>query len=177
MKKINIRLVAALGILVAIHIVLSRFCSINTWNLKIGFAFVPVFAAAYFFGPLPAAIVGGLGDFLGAILFPIGPYFPGFTLNCALTGIIFGLLLHRRPTVPRVIAATILNQFVLSLFGTTLWLSILNGAAYWPLLATRIPQAIILSVLEVAVMLALSKAIPLLHLKKLFAPGGVLHDR
>ena len=158
MKKINVRLAAALGILVAIHIILSRFCSINTWNLKIGFAFVPVFAAAYLFGPAPAAIVGGLGDFLGAILFPIGPYFPGFTLNCALTGVIFGLLLHSRPTLPRVAAATVLNQFVLSLFGTTLWISILNGAPYWPLLVSRIPQTAILSVLEVTVMLALSRA-------------------
>ena len=177
MKKINIRLVAALGILVAIHIVLSRFCSINTWNLKIGFAFVPVFAAAYFFGPLPAAIVGGLGDFLGAILFPIGPYFPGFTLNCALTGVIFGLLLHRRPTVPRVIAATILNQFGLSLFVTTLWISILYGSPYWANLVSRIPQCILLSVLEVAVMFALSRAFS--YQGRLFrmTHGGVSHDR
>lgn len=158
MKKWKIRSVAALGLLVAIHIVLSRFLSLNAWNLKIGFTFVPVFAAAYLFGPLPATLVGGLGDLLGAVLFPIGPYFPGFTLNCALTGLLFGLLLHRRQSVSRVMAATILNQFGLSLFLTTLWIAVLYGSPYWPLLLSRIPQSAILSVLEVTVMLALSRA-------------------
>lgn len=177
MKKINVRAVAVIGVLVAIHIVLSRFCSINTWNMKIGFTFVPVFAAACFFGPVTAAVVGGLGDFLGAILFPIGPYFPGFTLNCALTGVLFGLLLHRRQTLPRIMAATILNQFGLSLFVTTLWISILYGSPYWANLVSRIPQCIILSVLEVVVMFALGKAFShqgrFLHLIQ----GGVSHDR
>ena len=158
MRRWKVRSVAALGVLVAIHIVLSRFLSLNAWNLKIGFTFVPVFAAAYLFGPLPAALVGGLGDLLGAVLFPIGPYFPGFTLNCALTGLLFGLLLHRRQSVSRVMAATILNQFGLSLFLTTLWIAVLYGSPYWPLLLSRIPQSAILSVLEVTVMLALSRA-------------------
>lgn len=177
MKKINVRAVAAIGMLVAIHIVLSRFCSINTWNMKIGFTFVPVFAAACLFGPVTAAIVGGLGDFLGAILFPIGPYFPGFTLNCALTGVLFGLLLHRQQSLPRVIAATILNQFGLSLFVTTLWISILYGSPYLANLVSRIPQCIILSVLEVAVMFALSKAFS--YQSRLFriTHGGMSHDR
>ena len=173
MKKINVRAVAAIGMLVAIHIVLSRFCSINTWNMKIGFTFVPVFAAACLFGPVTAAIVGGLGDFLGAILFPIGPYFPGFTLNCAL----IGLLLHRQQSLPRVITATILNQFGLSLFVTTLWISILYGSPYWANLVSRIPQCILLSVLEVAVMFALSRAFS--YQGRLFrmTHGGVSHDR
>ena len=63
--------------------------------MKIGFAFVAVFVGAYLYGPVAGAVVGGLGDFLGAILFPIGAYFPGFTLNCALTGVVMGLLLYK----------------------------------------------------------------------------------
>ena len=73
MKKINTKLIVTIGLLTAIQIVLSRFLSINAWNIKIGFAFVPVFVAAWLYGPVPAMLVGGLGDFLGAILFPIGP--------------------------------------------------------------------------------------------------------
>ena len=176
MRKTNLRLVAAQAMLVAIHIVLSRFLSINAWNLKIGFTFVPVFAAAYFFGPLPAALVGGLGDFLGAILFPIGPYFPGFTLNCALTGVIFGLLLHRRQTLPRVVAATILNQFGLSQFVTTLWISILYGAPYWANFVARVPQTALLTVLELAVILALSRAFAAPK-RAMCSQGGMPHDR
>ena len=176
MKKSNVRQIAALAMLVAIHILCSRFLSINSWNLKIGFTFVPVFAAAYFFGPVSAALVGGLGDFLGAILFPIGPYFPGFTLNCALTGLLFGLLLHRRQTLPRVVAATILNQFGLSQFLTTLWISLLYGAPYWANFVSRIPQTVLLSVLELVVILTLSQAFSLPK-RAIRSQGGMPHDR
>ena len=81
-----------LALLTAMQVVLSRFLSFNTLSLKIGFAFLPVAIGAAVLGPVGGAIVGGLGDFLGAILFPIGPYFPGFTLSCALTGLVFDAL-------------------------------------------------------------------------------------
>ena len=80
-----------LALLTAMQVVLSRFLSFNTLSLKIGFAFLPVAIGAAVLGPVGGAIVGGLGDFLGAVLFPIGPYFPGFTLTTLLsaaTGII-----------------------------------------------------------------------------------------
>lgn len=158
MKKLNTKLVVTVGLLVAVHIVLSRFLSINAWNIKIGFAFVPVFLAAWLYGPVPAALVGGLGDFLGAILFPIGPYFPGFTLSCALTGIIFGLLLHKEQTLPRIVGAVVLNQFGVSLLLTTLWISILYGSPYEALLLTRVLQAALLAAVEITTITALNRS-------------------
>ena len=158
MKKLNIKAITFIGMMVAAHIVLSRFLSINAWNIKIGFSFVPVFAAAYFAGPMAGALVGGLGDFLGAILFPIGPYFPGFTLTCALPGVVYGVFLHKKQGLPQILCATALNQFGISLFVTTYWISFLYGSPYWPLLVTRIVQAGILFALETVVILALSKS-------------------
>ncbi len=159
MKKFDTKLLVTIGMLTAVHIVLSRFLSINAWNLKIGFAFVPVFIAAYCYGPTAAAIVGGLGDFLGAILFPIGPYFPGFTVSCALTGVVFGLLLHRRQSVPRIAAAVCLNQLGISLCVTTLWISILYGSPYLPLLATRVLQCAVLIPVEFLVIGAFAQTL------------------
>ena len=148
MKKFDTKLLVTSGMLTAVHIVLSRFLSINAWNLKIGFAFVPVFIAAYCYGPTAAAIVGGLGDFLGAILFPIGPYFPGFTV-----------LLHRRQSVPRIAAAVCLNQLGISLCVTTLWISILYGSPYLPLLATRVLQCAVLIPVEFLVIGAFAQTL------------------
>ena len=124
MKKLNTRTIVMAGLLVALHIILSRFFSINAWNLKIGFAFVPVFAAAYLYGPLVAGLVGALGDFIGAILFPIGPYFPGFTLTCFLTGLTFGLLLHKQQTPLRIAGAVAVNQLLLGLLLNTYWITV-----------------------------------------------------
>ena len=104
MKKLDTRSITALGLLVAVEIVLSRFCSINAWDLKIGFSFLPVAVAAMRLGPLEAAVVAAVSDFVGAVLFPIGAYFPGFTLTAFLSGLVFGWLLHRRRTAGRVLA-------------------------------------------------------------------------
>ena len=73
--------IALMGLLLAAEIVLSRFCSIATWNIKIGFTFIPLVLSAGLFGPIGAGVLAALADFLGAILFPIGPYFPGFTFT------------------------------------------------------------------------------------------------
>lgn len=157
-RKLNTRTITAIGLLVAIHIVLSRFLSINAWNMKIGFAFVPVFIAAWLFGPVAAMLVGGLGDFLGAVLFPIGPYFPGFTLSCALTGLLFGLLLHKKQSLPRIAAAVAVDQFGISLFLTTWWIYVLYGASsYWILLYTRLLQCVVITALELTVILVLNR--------------------
>lgn len=157
MKKYGIRTLAALSALIALHVVLSRFCSISAWNIKIGFAFVPVAAAAMLFGAAPAAIVGALGDFLGAVLFPIGPYFPGFTLTSACTGLVFGLLLRENPSPWRIGGAVAINQLVLGLAVNTLWISVLYGSPYFPLMATRVIQCAVLLPVEFVTISALKR--------------------
>ena len=155
--RFTTRNLTALGLLLALEIVLSRFLSVAAWNMKIGFSFVPVVVAAVVFGPVSAAVVAGLGDLLGALLFPIGPYFPGFTLTAILTGLTFGLFLYRRRSVPRALGAVLVAQPVLSLLLNSLWISVLYGSPFSPLLVSRIPQTIIHGVLELALIWALSR--------------------
>ena len=161
MKKneFTLRRMTTLALLTAVEIVLSRFLSINAWNIKIGFSFVPIAAAAMLFGPVDAGIVAALGDLIGALLFPIGTYFPGFTLTAFLTGCVFGLFLHAKRGWPRYIAATAINQLVLSLLLNTLWLSILYGSPYWPLLLSRIVQCVVLSVLQLVCVPVVAEAV------------------
>lgn len=159
MTKRSNKWLVMVALLTAIHIILSRFCSINAWNLKIGFAFVPVFVAAYLYGPFAAALVGGLGDFLGAILFPIGPYFPGFTLTCILSGLVFGILLHKKQATLRILGAVAINQLVLGLLVNTLWISILYDSSYMALLLMRVVQCTILVPVEFFVIGALTKTL------------------
>ncbi len=160
MSKINTRMLAYMSVLVAVEIVLNRFLSINAWNIKIGFSFVPVVLAAMLFGPLCAGIVGALGDLLGAILFPIGAYFPGFTLTAFLTGLVFGLFLYKKQTLLRTVAAVGINQFILSLFLNTYWISVLYGSPYVPLLATRVVQSVILTAAQLLVIQLLLRVLP-----------------
>ena len=156
-KGISVQKLAILGVLVAMEIVISRFLSFSTWNTKIGFAFIPVAAAAILLGPAEAALCGGLADFLGAILFPIGPYFPGFTLTAALTGLAFGLFFHKEQTPLRVAGGVLVNQFILGLLCNTYFISVLYGSDFRALFATRIYQSVILSIVQIAGILVLAR--------------------
>ena len=148
MPKISTKNLTAMALLIALEIILSRFLSLSAWNTKIGFSFVPVVIAAILLGPVYAGIVGALADFVGALLFPIGAYFPGFTLTAFLTGCVLGFFLHPKQGWPRIIAAVGICQFVFSLFLNTLWISILYGSPYVPLLATRLVQCVILTAVQ-----------------------------
>lgn len=147
-KKLTTRTLVIMATLIAMTIVLSRFLSFSVWNMKIGLAFIPIAITAMIFGPIEAGIVAALSDFLGAILFPIGPYFPGFTLTAFLVGIIFGLFLHKDQRWLNVLGAVLVHQIACSQFLNTLWISILYSSPYWPLFVTRLVQTAIMSVVE-----------------------------
>lgn len=156
-KRFDTRSLVLMAVLTAIEIVLSRFLSISAWDMKIGFSFLPIVVAAVALGPWQAAAVAALGDFAGALLFPIGPYFPGFTLTAFLTGLTFGYLLHRNRTTLRVLVAVGINQFILSLLLNTLWISILYGSPFSVLMATRIVQTLVLFPIQIIFTLLICK--------------------
>lgn len=158
MRTIRTKELITLGLLTAVEVVLSRFCSISAWNIKIGFSFGPIAIGGILFGPLGGGLVGALGDFIGAVLFPIGPYFPGFTLTAFLTGTVFGVFLHKQQTIPRIVGAVAVNQLVLSLLLQTAWISQLYGSPYEPLLLTRVGQCAILAPLQFVTIGTMTKA-------------------
>lgn len=159
-KKINLKVLVGVSALVALEIILSRFLSIATPIMKIGFGFVPIAVCALLYGPVWAGVAGALADFLGATLFPIGPYFPGFTLSAALTGVVFGLFLYRHKGTPlQVAGAVAVNCIGISLLLTTYWLSIIMDSPFMALLPTRVLQAAVMLPLQYIVLRVLQKPV------------------
>lgn len=156
MSKFKLRELTLLALLVAIEIILSRFLSINAWNLKIGFNFIPIVIAAILFGPVAGGVVAAMGDFIGAVLFPIGAYFPGFTFTAFLMGLVFGLFLHRGQEMKNILAAVIINQLLLGLGLNSFWISLLYGSPYLPLLMTRALQCALLILVQTPVIKTLA---------------------
>lgn len=159
------------ALLIALQVVLSRWLSFQTWNLKIGFSFVPVVLAARLFGPLEAMLVYGIGDVVGTFLFPVGAYFPGFTVSAVLSGLIYGLFLYKKngsyvffgkkdgkatkkSEIFRLVGAVGLIQLICSFFLNSLWISIAYGAPFAAQLATRWPQSLSMGAVQI-VLLAL----------------------
>jgi ECF transporter S component (folate family) len=158
----QLKVMVHVAALVAVEVVLSRFCSISTQFGKIGFAFVPLAVCGMLFGPWWTALCGGLADFLGAILFPIGPYFPGFTLSNALVGLLFGICLRQRFSGWKHIALPVAaNNLIVSLLISTYWLHLLYGSPYLGILPTRVVQCCVMIVLEFAVIRLIQKPIGL----------------
>lgn len=150
--------ICQVALLIALEVVLNRMVSINTMGLKIGLAFVPMALCAMLFGPVWAAASYAAADFIGAMVFPIGPYFPGFTIMNAFMGLIYWLFLNRgvfvrsnqlRPAVGQWIdisLATVINCLVFGLLVNTLWVSMLYASkgGYWYWFAYRLSQYVVL---------------------------------
>ena len=144
-KSKTIRLVT-IAFLIALEIILTRFCSINTPILRIGFGFLPVAMMGIMYGPVWAAIGYAVGDVLGMLIFPSGVYFPGFTVTAVLTGFVFGFFLHNKDKITwkTVLPASLIVILVLNLCLDTFWLSILMGDGFIALLPTRIFKCVVM---------------------------------
>ena len=153
-----------MAMLVAIQVILSRVLSINLWNLKIGFAFVPIAIAGILLGPVGAGLTGTVADLIGATLLPSGTFFPGFTLTAFITAFGYGFFLQKKQDMPHILAAVLFSEIVGTLLLNTKWLSILYGTPFMPIFITRVGQAVGMGIVEVIVIKILAKYVP--QLKK-----------
>lgn len=143
MKKTSFTIqLVTLAFLIALEVILTRFLSIQLPIARIGFGFLPVAVMGILYGPFWAGISYVAGDLLGMLLFPTGPYFPGFTLTAFLTGFTYGLILHKKTlSWQRILLAVIAVVVLYTVFLNTLWLNILYGEAFWGMMPTRLIQA------------------------------------
>lgn len=159
MKKNKITMIVVLAMLTAVEIVLSRLLSISLPTLKLSLSFLCVAFAAREYGPLGGAAVGAAGDFLGAILFPIGPYFPGFTLTAALCGIVYGFC-YRRPSAPVLFLSQLINHFVLGAGLNTVWIMLLYDDTLAAVLPLRLLQAAVTTAVGTVLLILMQKYVP-----------------
>lgn len=93
MKKMDILYkISYSALFIALGIILSRFLSISNMFglpfLKISFAPSVVMFSSFYLGPIFGFVVGTAVDVLGALIYPIGPFNPLYTIAASLTGLI-----------------------------------------------------------------------------------------
>lgn len=161
------------ALLIALDVVFSRVLAINTPLMKIGLGFAAVAISGMLYGPAWAALTAALGDLLGALMFPTGPYYWGFTATAALTGLIFGLSLYRREGGwLRAFLAALLNCLLVTLVLNTALIVWKFGANLQALLAARVPQFFLMTAVQTAVLCALQASPQLLRLIREKSPGN-----
>lgn len=91
----NIRCIAAVGVFIAIFVVLDGFGSIRIGEfLKINFAYLALAAVGMLFGPAVGSVAGFACDLVGYLVNPVGGFIPWLALITALEGMIYGLFLY-----------------------------------------------------------------------------------
>lgn len=141
----DVRVMANAGILAAIAIVLGLFKIPVTQLIEIRFAVLPLAVASFLFGPAVGGIVGLVSDVGGYILRPTGPFFPGFTITSIISGVIFGLMLYKRkPTLLRIFVTQIVYTLICGILLNSLWLSMLYGNGFIPVLTARIVKELVM---------------------------------
>lgn len=166
----------ALAMLLALRIIVGIFANSTMAvfgnMLKISINFLPIAVAAAMFGPIGAALVGGLGDILSFFINPAsgGAYFPGFTLNGILTGLILGIFLYKNNiTVKTVLVSWTINAVFIEILLSGYWLYFIYGAgsgtSFFVYLWTRVISEAVKFVPSVLLILALGKAVGKIKLK------------
>lgn len=105
------------------------------------------------------------GDLIGAILFPFGSFFIGYTVTAGVAALIYGFLLYKKEEdtftqkqfTIRLILASILVTAIANIGLNTLWISITTGKAFMVLMSARIAKELIMVPIKVATILFLEK--------------------
>lgn len=118
------------ALLAAMNIILDFMRIVVSTTLEISFAFLALAVAGMFYGPVTAAVVGAGADIVAFFVKPNGFFFPGFTLNAALSGFIYGIFLYKKQvTLKRVALAALTSTVAINLILTPIWLNMMYGTA------------------------------------------------
>lgn len=146
------------GLLLAAAIVFNRFLSIKTPIVVISFGFIPKIIIATMFGPWWSMLLFGLADLIGALLFPFGAYFVGYTASAVISGFIYGIFLHRKKKIPaktylwKLIVACLFSNLICNLLLNSVWIYVTTKKAISVILPTRIVKELVTVPIYVAIM-------------------------
>ena len=146
------------GLLLAAAIVFNRFLSIKTPIVVISFGFIPKIIIATMFGPWWSMLLFGLADLIGALLFPFGAYFVGYTISAVISGFIYGIFLHRKKKIPaktylwKLVVACLLSNLFCNLLLNSIWIYMTTKKAISVILPTRIVKELVTVPIYVAIM-------------------------
>ncbi len=141
--------IAFTAMLSALSVVANAFSVPLSGSNYLSFTFIPTFVAGIYFGIVPGAVVGFVGDLIAGLLFPKGAYNVLIGLASTLLGVIPALA-YKLPKVgklPKLVLSLALCTIVCSsgLNTYALWLmyGANNGKTFWVYLWGRLPFQLI----------------------------------
>lgn len=162
--NIRARRVIMTAALLASTIVLSRFLAIRTPIITINFAFLPIMLAGMLMGWRGGVFVAVVADLIGAILFPSGSFFIGYTVTALFKGLTAGLLLYNKnglridkKFVLKLILCVVIWTALLNGVLNTVWVMITSGSAANLIVPVRVAKQLIMAPIQVIMIIAFVK--------------------
>ena len=129
-------------------------------------------------------LICALGDLIGALLFPFGAYFPGFTASAGLMGLTYGLFLYKKPGkeisnfkyIISLIISSVIVLGAIKILLESLFLNVLYGKAYLAVVASRVITQTIMLPIQVITIFLLEKALRPFAIKYLYKERRVTID-
>ena len=159
----NTRKFAFLGVFTALAVILTRFVQIPLMFIpgfsdRISLGFLPVALSGALFGTGGGALVGGLEDLIRALIFPQGDINLLFTVNAALRGAIYGLMLKKMS-----VKNILISSIIIFLLNNTLIISsiihLCYGVPFWAAVANKVGVSAANCVIQIAVLIVLGMPI------------------
>ena len=146
MQKNMTKRLCVIAVLIAMQIVLGRIAAINVGSyLKISFGFIPIAVCGILCGPFWTLLMASVCDILGALLFPTGAFYWGFTLVAAVGGLIYGLFLYnQKENIIRCLLCTLTVALICNILLNTIFLIQIGAMVgpgnegFWSVMWTRV---------------------------------------
>lgn len=150
---------AVTALMVAVGVVLHSFGTIPISSvLMFKWAFLPMAIVGMLYGPIPAAICGGLIDVISTLMLPKtgGGFLIGITLCMVANGFLYGLFLYKSEKLTTmIIVSTVVNFVLVTMLMTPAVLSLSLGYEFMTTFTQRLVKALLMPVEAVILVLVL----------------------
>ena len=133
------RKLVLLSLIICLQVILSQFLGLTLPTMRFSFTFLAMALAGYLFGWKSSMLAAIISDLIGIWLFPKGPFFIGFTIASAASGLFYGLLYEKKNLLKWSINANVLVNVVSHLLINSYSLTFITHA---PLSAFMVPRLI-----------------------------------
>lgn len=168
LKSIKKLTIAALFIAITL-VVRSFFIPIPVLGgQRIYFTFFVKALGTIIYGPILGAITGAMSDYIGAMLFPTGAFFIGYTITSAVSSFLYGIFLYKtKLTITKIFLSKLSVNLIGNVLLNSLWSVILMGNGFWVIALARLPKNLILLPIETFIMYIVFKImIPIMKQEK-----------
>ena len=160
-KSISVKSLVLLGLMVALNVVLGRLSIQFTPEVRISvLGFIPIALAGMLMGPLYGGLVGAAGDVLNYVLFThvYGGYFPGYTLTALISGLWYGVVLHKKKVSWFRVIVCIVPVIIIGEMGlNSVWTYMLYSKTFWAKLPLRLLTNVIECPIKIALLMGMSQ--------------------